>query len=124
MACGPLWCLAPLGALASTRLISDPTLQRCRCNSLWILAQFVILAWLYNTTNAILPIVIICHAVINAADRFVLPEFANKNYQVVWWFMVGLHVLAAAIVTLVARPKRRRPAPANPGEGGVVRSGR
>jgi len=25
------------------------------------------LAWLYNTTNAILPIVIICHAVINAA---------------------------------------------------------
>jgi hypothetical protein len=54
------------------------------------------------------------NAVINAADRFVLPGFANKNYQVVWSFMVGLHVLAAAIVTLVARPKRRRLAPANP----------
>lgn len=37
---------------------------------------------------------------------FVLPGFAIKNYQVVWWFMVGLYVLAAAIVTLVARPKR------------------
>jgi hypothetical protein len=58
------------------------------------------LAWLYNSTNAILPIVIIYHAVINAADRFVLPGFANKNYQVVWSFMVGLYVLAAAIVTL------------------------
>jgi hypothetical protein len=33
------------------------------------------LAWLYNTTNAILPIVIICDAVTNTADRFVLPEF-------------------------------------------------
>lgn len=110
---GALWALWHL-----PELISDPTLQRCRCNSLWILAQFVILPWLYNSTNAILPIVIICHAVINAADRFVLPEFANKNYQVVWSFMVGLYVPAAAIVTLVARPKRRRPAPANPGEGG------
>jgi membrane protease YdiL (CAAX protease family) len=124
-----LWAALVLGALWALwhlpELISDPTLQRCRCNSLWILAQFVILAWLYNSTNAILPIVIICHAVINAADRFVLPGFANKNYQVVWSFMVGLYVLAAAIVTLVARPKRRRPAPANPGEGGgVVRSGR
>lgn len=116
---GALWALWHL-----PELISDPTLQRCRCNSLWILAQFVILAWLYNSTNAILPIVIICHAVIDAADRFVLPEFANKNYQVVWSFMVGLYVLAAAIVTLVARRKRRRPAPANPGEARVVRSGR
>ena len=69
------------------------------------------LAWLHNSTNAILPIVIICHVVINTADRFVLPEFANKNYQVVWSFMVGLYALGAAIVTLVARPKRRRAAP-------------
>jgi hypothetical protein len=40
------------------------------------------------------------------AGRFVLPEFANENYQVVWWFMVGLYVLVAVIVTLVAGPKR------------------
>jgi hypothetical protein len=51
------------------------------------------LPWLYNSTNAILPIVIICHAIINTADRFVLREFANKNYQVVWLFTVGLYVL-------------------------------
>jgi hypothetical protein len=46
------------------------------------------------------------HAAINTAGRFVLPEFANENYQVVWWFMVGLYVLVAVIVTLVAGPKR------------------
>jgi CAAX protease family protein len=66
---GALWVLWHL-----SELISDPTLQRCRCNSLWILAQSVILAWPYNSTNAILPIVIIRHAVINTADRFVLPS--------------------------------------------------
>ena len=71
---GALWALWHL-----PEVISDPTVQRCCCNSLWILAQSVILAWLYNSTNAILPIVIICHAVINTADRFVLPELANKN---------------------------------------------
>ena len=73
---------------------------------MWILAQSVILAWLYNSTNAILPIVIICHAVTNTADRFVLPEFPNKNCQVVWWFMVGLYMVIAVIVVLVAGPKR------------------
>ena len=116
---GALWALWHL-----PELISDPTLQRCRCNSLWILAQSVNAGMALQQHERHSAIVIICHAVINAADRFVLPGFANKNYQVVWSFMAGLYVLAAAIVTLVARPKRRRPAPANPGEGGVVRSGR
>ena len=37
---------------------------------------------------------------------------------------IFLAPLDPSIVTLVARPKRRRPAPANPGEGGGVRSGR
>jgi membrane protease YdiL (CAAX protease family) len=80
---GGLWAALGLGAPWALwhlpELISDPTLQRCRCNSLWIRAQFVIQAWLYNTTNAILPIMIICHAVTNTADRFVPPEFPNKE---------------------------------------------
>jgi uncharacterized protein len=82
-----LWAALVLGALWALwhlpELISDPTLQRCRCNSLWILAQFVILAWLYNSMNAILPIVIICHAVINAADRFVLP--GGSPMRIIRW---------------------------------------
>jgi uncharacterized protein len=66
----------------------------------------VILAWLYNSTNGSLPIVIICHAAINTAGRFMLPEFADGNYQIVWLIMVGLYVVVAILVTLVAGPKR------------------
>ena len=62
--------------------------------------------WLYNITNGSLPIVIICHAAIDTAGRYVLPEFSNGGYQVVWWFMVGLYVVMAVIVVLVAGPKR------------------
>jgi uncharacterized protein len=72
----------------------------------WILAQSVILAWLYNSANGSLPIVIICHAAINTAGRFMLPEFSGESCQVVWWFMVGLYVVIAVIVVLVAGPKR------------------
>jgi hypothetical protein len=46
-----------------------------------------------------------CHAAIDTAGRFMLPEFAGAGYQVVWWFMVGLYALVA-IVVLVAGPKQ------------------
>jgi hypothetical protein len=46
-----------------------------------------------------------CHAAIDTAGRFMLPEFAGAGYQVVWWFMVGLYALIA-IVVLVAGPKQ------------------
>jgi hypothetical protein len=39
----------------------------------------VILAWHYNSTDGSLPIVIICHAAINTAGRFMLPEFAGEE---------------------------------------------
>jgi hypothetical protein len=88
-------------------LISDPTGQRPPLQFVvWILAQSVIFAWLYNSTNGSLPIVIICHAAINTAGRFMLPGFSNESYQIVWWFMVGLYVVIAIIEVLVASPKR------------------
>ena len=72
----------------------------------WALALSVIFSWLYNSTNGSLPIVIICHAAIDTAGRFMLPEFVGDGYQLAWWFMVALYVLVAVIVILVAGPKR------------------
>ena len=71
-------------------VISDPTRQRPPVQFLvWALALSVIFSWLYNRTDGSLPIVIMCHAAIDRAGRFMLPEFAGAGYQVVWWFMVG-----------------------------------
>jgi len=46
--------------------------------------------------------VIICYTAIDTDGRFTLPEFAGDGYQIAWWFMVGLYVLVAIIVILVA----------------------
>lgn len=106
-----LWAALVLGVLWALwhlpELISDPTRQRPPLQFiLWALALSVIFAWLYNSTNGSLPIVIICHGAIDTAGRYMLPEFSNEGYQVVWWFMVGLYVVIAIIAVLVAGPKR------------------
>jgi CAAX protease family protein len=88
-------------------LISDPTGQRPVVQFLlWALILSVIFSWLYNSTGGSLPIVIICHAAIDTAGRFMLPEFVGPGYQLVWWLMVGLYVLAAVVVILIAGPRR------------------
>jgi uncharacterized protein len=106
-----LWAALLLGVLWGLwhlpELISDPTRQRPPLQFvLWAVALSVIFSWLYNSTNGSLPIVIICHAAIDTAGRYMLPEFSNGGYQVVWWFMVGLYVVIAIIVVLAAGPKR------------------
>ena len=106
-----IWAALVLGVLWALwhlpELISDPTGQRPPVQFLlWALALSVIFSWLYNSTNGSLPIVIICHAAIDTAGRFMLPEFVGDGYQMVWWFMVALYVLVAVIVILVAGPKR------------------
>jgi membrane protease YdiL (CAAX protease family) len=106
-----IWAALVLGVLWALwhlpELISDPTGQRPPVQFLlWALALSVIFSWLYNSTNGSLPIVIICHAAIDTAGRFMLPEFVGDGYQLIWWFMVALYVLVAVIVILVAGPKR------------------
>jgi uncharacterized protein len=88
-------------------LVSDPTGQRPPLQfMLGILAQSVILAWLYNSTNASLPIVIIFHAAANTAARFTLPGFVGGDYQLVWWAQTALYVAIAASVTVLGGPER------------------
>ena len=106
-----IWAALVLGALWMLwhlpELISDPTRQRPPLQFfVLVLALSVIFTWLYNSTNGSLPIVIICHAAIDTVGRYMLPEFSNGGYQVVWWFMVGIYVVIAIIVVLVAGPKR------------------
>ena len=99
---GVLWALWHLPELISDRMRQRPPLPFV----VWTLALSVIFTWLYNSTNGSLPIVIICHAAIDTAGRYMLPEFSNGGYQVVWWFMAGVYAVIAVIVVLVAGPKR------------------
>jgi uncharacterized protein len=105
-----LWAALVLGVIWALwhlpELISDPGQRPPLQFFVWILAESVILAWLYNSTDGSLPIVIICHAAINTAGRFMLPEFAGDSYQVAWWFMAGLYIVTAVIVTLLGGTKR------------------
>jgi membrane protease YdiL (CAAX protease family) len=106
-----LWAALILGALWALwhlpDLISDPTRQRPPVQFvLWTLALSVIFSWLYNSTKGSLPIVIIFHAAIDTAGRFLMPEFFGEGYQTLWWIMVALYVLVAIVVVLVAGPKR------------------
>jgi hypothetical protein len=61
----------------------------------------VILSWLYNSTGGSLPIVIVCHAAIDAAGRFMLPEFAAAGYQVVWRFKLGFTLWSGSSSSLL-----------------------
>jgi uncharacterized protein len=106
-----IWAALVLGIIWALwhlpELISDPTRQRPPLQFvLWALALSVIFTWLYNSTNGSLPIVIICHAAIDTAGRYLLPEFSNGGYQVVWWYIVGLYIVIAIIVVLVTGPQR------------------
>ena len=106
-----IWAALVLGVLWALwhlpELISEPTGQRPPVQFvLWALALSVIFSWLYNSTNGSLPIVIICHTAIDTAGRFMLPEFVGEGYQVLWWLMVGLYLLVAVVVVMVAGPKR------------------
>lgn len=66
------------------------------------------LTWLYNRTSSSLPVVILAHTTVDSVGRFVLPRFTTDGYQLVWWLLAGLYIVAAASVTAIAT---RRPSP-------------
>jgi len=87
-------------------LLSDPTGQRPPLPFLlMVLAQSVLLAWLYNSSGSV-PICMVFHAAFNTAGALVFPAMLGPDYLTLWWTSALLHVLAALVVIAVAGPLR------------------
>ena len=69
---------------------------------IYILASSVILAWVYNSTRASLPIVILFHAAFNSFTRFFLSELQGGHKVIAWWTLAGLVALLALAVIAYA----------------------
>ena len=69
---------------------------------IYILASSVIYAWLYNSTGASLPIVILLHAAFNSFTKFFISELRGSHYVVAWWTHAGLVALLAVAVVAYA----------------------
>ena len=68
----------------------------------YILAQSVLLAWLYNSTRASLAIAILFHAAFNSFTTFFLSELDGLANLVAWWTLAGLCALLALAVVRYA----------------------
>ncbi|MET3932662.1 CPBP family intramembrane glutamic endopeptidase [Arthrobacter sp. OAP107] len=87
-------------------LLSDPTGQRPALPFLlMVLAQSVLLAWLYNSSGSV-PICMVFHAAFNTSGALVFPALLGPDYLTLWWTVALLHVLAALVVIAVAGPAR------------------
>lgn len=69
---------------------------------IYVLAGSVIYAWLYNSTRASLPIVILIHAAFNSFTKFFISELRGSHYEVAWWTLAGLVALLAVAVVVYA----------------------
>jgi membrane protease YdiL (CAAX protease family) len=83
-------------------LVSDPGERPIGPFVTYILAQSVLLAWLYNSTQASLPIVILYHAAFNSFTKFFLSELDGLASLVAWWTLAGLSALLALAVVRYA----------------------
>jgi membrane protease YdiL (CAAX protease family) len=83
-------------------LVSDPGERPLAPFVIYILAQSVLLAWLYNSTQASLPIVILFHAAFNTFAKFFLSNLDGSAKAVAWWTLAGLTALVAVAVVRYA----------------------
>ena len=90
-------------------LVSDRGERPLAQFMIYILATSVILAWLYNSTQASLPIVILFHAAFNSFTKFFLSELQGSHYVVAWWTLAGLvALLTVAVVAYAGRQNLAR----------------
>lgn len=73
-----------------------------------VVAWSVVLAWVYNSTGGSLLLVILMHAAINTAMKFLMPTFGVDHYDNAFWAMAAVWTIAAAAVVAVAGPRRLR----------------
>ena len=71
-----------------------------------VVAQSVLLAWIYNSTRGSLLLVILCHGAVNTAAKFLLTEFDGDSRLIAWWAYAAFFVLAAGAVVAVAGAER------------------
>lgn len=117
---GVVWALWHLPELAS-----DPTGQRPPVPfMLMVIAQSVLLAWIYNSTSSTqspgrpsteghspagtgsVPLCMLFHASFNTSGALLFPALAGPHYVTLWWTLALLHVLAALMAIAYAGPVR------------------
>ena len=89
-------------------LVSDPGQRPLAQFGVYIFALSVLLAWLYNSTQASLPVVILLHAAFNSFAKFFLSDLQGNPKLVAWWTLAGLTALVALAVVRSQAPGRSR----------------
>jgi len=81
-------------------LVSEPTGQRPALPfAVGVLAQAVLLTWLYRTNRGSVLVASVFHTVANTAGRLLLQPFLGDNgFLGVWWLLAFLYVVAAVAV--------------------------
>lgn len=105
-----LWAALVLGVIWALwhlpELVSDPSERELVPYLLAVLAYSVLITWLYNSTEGSLPLVILFHAAINTAAKFLMPEFEGRYETTAWWSYAAMYVLAAVVVVAIAGAAR------------------
>lgn len=105
-----LWAALVLGAVWALwhlpELVSDPGEREPVPYLIAVLAWSVIITWLYNSTRASLPVVILFHAAINTAAKFLMPELDAQYRTDAWWALAAGYALAAVAVIAFAGGRR------------------
>jgi hypothetical protein len=113
-----LWAALVLGAIWAVwhlpELVSDPSERELLPYLIAVLSYSVLITWLYNSTRGSLPIVILFHAAINTAAKFLMPEFDGSHEATAWWSYAALYALAAVAVIATAGGSRLTTAPSSP----------
>jgi uncharacterized protein len=105
-----LWAALVLGVIWALwhlpEMVGDPGEREPIPYILSVVAESVLLAWIYNSTRGSLLLVIVFHGAVNTAAKFLLPEFDGVSRLIAWWTYAASFVLAAGAVVAVAGAER------------------